>query len=56
MRIILERNKTNSVEISTDAETITEVMCEIYNVLIAFGFRPDTVKAGFIEKAEELEE
>ena len=44
-----------SVEIPDDSD-IVEVMHNIYGVLVAYGFHPDTVRDGFIAKGEELEE
>ena len=56
MKIIFEYNEKSKIEITTDAETIYEVMDEIEKALIAYGFHPDTVKEGFIEKAENSKE
>jgi len=55
MKIILEYDETKRVEILTDAEVIHDVMDEIEKALIAYGFHPETVKDGFVGKAEEIE-
>jgi len=55
MKIIFEYDENNRVEITTDAEVIHEVMNEIEKALIAYGFHPNTVKDGFVGKAEEIE-
>ena len=56
MKIILEHDEGKQVIIQTDAVLIDEVMDEIANALLALGFHPDSVKEGFIAKAEEYEE
>jgi len=59
MKIILEYEGNGElrrrVQIDTDAESIHNVMNEIENALIAYGFHPDTVKDGFLGKAEQIE-
>ena len=45
----------HKVTIEMDAVTIDEVLNGVYNVIIAFGFHPDSVKRGIIELAEDLD-
>ena len=55
MKIILEYDEKRKVEITTDAENIHDVMADIKSALIAYGFHPNTVDAGFLGIAEEIE-
>ena len=55
MKIIFEYDENNRIEITNNAETIFEVIDEIEKALIAYGFHPNTVKDGFLGKAEEIE-
>ena len=59
MKIIFEYEGNTAgkkVEITTDAEDIYEVIDEIQSALIAYGFHPNTVRDGFLGKAEQIEE
>lgn len=57
MRIIFEYEGegTKKVDITTDAESIYDVMDEIESALVAYGYHPDIVKDGFVAKCAEIE-
>ena len=54
MRITIQ-DKDRKAEVECEAVTIHEVIDEVCNLLLAWGFHPDSVKNGIIEKAEEYE-
>jgi len=56
MKIIFEYDEKNRIELITEAENIHEVMDEIEKALIAYGFHSNSVKEGFIQKAEDYQE
>ena len=51
---IQDKTKKASIEISDETD-IHGMLTELTGLLIAYGFHPDSVKTGFINKAEELE-
>lgn len=56
MRIIFEYDENNKVIKETTAEIIHEVIDEIADLLVAYGFTSKTVEDGILAKAEEIEE
>jgi len=57
MKISIEESigSTRKVEILTEAITIDEVLEEIKNLLLAYGFHIHTIRDGFYEMSEDLE-
>jgi len=55
MKITIQEGKRR-VEVDCDNETIHDVIDELHNLLIAWGFHPESVKKGILEKAAEYEE
>jgi len=53
--VIKSKNKEVNIVVSSDIG-IYEIMDEIANLLIAYGFHPETVKNGFLGKVEDYEE
>ena len=52
---ILIKSKTHKALVEDNVEVIHDVIDLIVRALLAYGFHPDTVKDGFITKADEYE-
>jgi len=54
MKITIQDDERRA-EVETNAVSIDEVMDELCNLLLAWGFHPDSVKQGIFGKAEDYE-
>ena len=54
MKITIESND-NKISVERNTEEISEVMELVAQALLGYGFHPDSVEGGFIEKAGRYE-